>query len=486
MMQGDGMSGQERVFTVSEVNRMADGLLKDLFLWVEGEVCDLRMGYEGFGFFGLRDEHAYLPCVIFGEALRRLDFKLSEGAAILARGSLGIYAKRGQFRLNVLEAEESGEGRLRREFQALFEKLSREGLFSQELKRPLPEIPFRIGLVTSPEGAALHDVLTTINRRFPAARVFLRGARVQGEGAEEDIARALDFFNRAASLYPVEVIILARGGGSLEDLHPFNTEAVARAIRLSTIPVITGVGHEPDYTIADFAADHRAATPTAAAQVAVPVMSEILGRLEAGRRRLEQALDRRVEREERRLGHLAARRVFSSPDPLLFPAFQGLEDAHAGLRQAMWERLRSAGSELREKLMRLRGLGRERRDLPLRLRLAAERIKRSAVSGMAGCERELAEGRGRLERAVVRRVERGVEAWKSEALRLEGLSPLRPLRRGYAIACPEGSRRPLKEYGEVAPGARLELRLYRGMLRCVVQEAEEGEAALLPELPAWP
>lgn len=481
----EGIGGQQRVLTVTEVNRLADGLLRDVTLWVEGEVYDLRSGYQGFGFFSLRDQESSLQCVAFRDFWNRISAWLKEGITVLAWGSLGIYAKRGQFRLNVYEAEESGVGKLRREFQLLFEKLSQEGLFAEELKKPLPPVAFRIGLVTSPEGAVLHDVLTTLQRRFPAARVFLRGARVQGEGAEEEIAEALRFFNEVAASFPVEVIILARGGGSLEDLHPFNTEVVARAIRASRIPVVCGVGHEPDYTIADFAADLRAATPTAAAQAVVPQMEDLLKGLRSTATRLERAVSRRLERVASEMDRLAGRRVLSDADALLFSAYQELEEAHASLLRVMRGRLEKWGRELEEIGNRLVGLSRERRELPLRLQMWEEGVKRSARGQLARMEEGLSRRRERLERLLLRGMERREESWKRQALRVEGLSPLRPLARGYSIAYLEESRKPLRDYREVPEGGRLRLQLFRGLLRCAVEGGEAGEEAALPEVPSW-
>lgn len=479
-------SGPERVYSVNEANKLADALLRGTVLWVEGEACDVRLGYEGFGFFSLRDEQAVLPCVIFGEALRRLDFRLAEGVSVLARGSLGVYAKRGQFRLNVLEAEESGEGRLKREFARLFKRLSEEGLFAEGLKRPLPPTPFHIGLVTSLEGAALRDLVTNIHRRFPPARVYVRGVRVQGEGAENEIAAALGFLNSLGPDFPVEVIVLARGGGSLEDLQPFNTEVVARALRASRIPVVTGIGHEPDYTIADYAADLRASTPTGAAQAVVPVCSELLGGLVAGEARLSRALDRRLERAAGEVRRLEAGRHFTGPDALLFASSQRLEEAHGDLRRGVEAELERAAQELRAHRLRLLGLGRERRELPARLRFLAERLRASAAALAAAYEREAGSARQRL-LAGMRRCQDGrVERWRVTAARLEALSPLRVLARGYAIAYPEGSRTPLRDAARAREGQRLQLRLQRGGLKCEVKEVLTGGLEAAEEVPGWP
>ncbi len=477
------MQEQERVYTVNEVNRLADSILRHTVVWVEGEVCDLRLGYEGFGFFSLRDEQAVLPCVIFGDALRRLDFELVEGGSVLARGNLGVYAKRGQFRLNVLEAEESGEGRLKREYLRLFKRLSEEGLFAEELKRPLPPIPFNIGLVTSLEGAAVRDLVTNIRKRFPPAHIYIRSVRVQGEGAEEEIAQALRLFNSTTDRFPVEVIVLARGGGSLEDLHPFNTEVVARALRDSRIPVVTGIGHEPDYTIADYAADLRASTPTGAAQSVVPVLHDLTGQLSRNQERLGQSLKRRLERVEGEVGRIGTRRCFAGPDALLFPAYQHLEESHASLRRTWQQRLEGARQNLGAFRLRLLGFGRERRDLPLRLGYSQDRLRRAEKELMARCERQVGDARVLLPSRARQSLGGQADRWRSTALRLDALSPLRVLSRGYAIAYPEGSRVPLRDASLTQAGWRLEVQLLRGRLKCEVEEVLTGEFAAVEEVP---
>ena len=394
---------------------------------------------------------------------------------MLVRGNLGVYAKRGQFRLNVLEAEESGEGRLKREFLRLFKRLSEEGLFADELKRPIPPISFNIGLVTSLEGAAVRDLVTNIRKRFPPAHIYIRGVRVQGEGAEDDIAEALRFFNDVSGRFPVEVIVLARGGGSLEDLHPFNTEVVARALRASRIPVVTGIGHEPDYTIADYAADLRASTPTGAAQVVAPLMSGLLERLEGTGQRLNQAMNRRLERAESETRRMETRRCYSGPDALLFPAGQRLEEAHAAVRQAWRQRWDQARQGLAACRLQLLGLGRERRELPLRLRYTAERLERAERELLARLARQLSGVDSLMPSRTRQALAARAERWRSAALRLDALSPLRTLSRGYAIVYPEGSRVPLRDTARAAVGSRLEVQLARGRLKCAVEEILKEE-----------
>lgn len=463
------LKSEDYIYSVSEVNRLAHNRLQDIELWVEGEVCDLRLGYEEFGFFNLRDDQAILSCVVFGEVLRSISGVLVEGLSLLVRGTLGIYVKRGQFRLNVLEAEESGEGRLRREFLKLFNKLSEEGLFSDEVKKPLPGIPLHIGLITSPEGAAMRDVIVNIKRRFPPARVYLRGVRVQGEGAVEEIVGAIGFFNRIVPEIPVEVIILARGGGSLDDLHPFNTEEVARAIRASKLPVITGIGHEKDFTIADFASDFRASTPTGAAQKAVPLLEELLERIDETRKRLENALVRKLERVERELGHFLRLRVFQNPESILLDQLQAWEESNAQLREIWMRNLRRAEHQLQLLGLRLFNYSRENRELPLRINFYQERIKRAGEDLLLRAKQEEEKLGERLCASPGRLIDSLDGKWRMILAKLDSLSPLRVLSRGYAIVFPRDGGKPLRDVREARLGAEVDVQLFIGKMRCEIE-----------------
>jgi exodeoxyribonuclease VII large subunit len=280
--------------TVSQLLRSVRYALESRFplAWVRGEVSNLSRAPSGHVYFTLKDGGAQADCVMFRSRAAVFDGELHEGAQIEARALVTLYEPRGRFQLNVEAVRRAGVGPLHERFLRLKEKLEREGLFAAEAKRPLPGFPRTVGVVTSPAAAALRDVLTTLARRNPALRVIVYPAPVQGEGAARRIAAMLA---RASERAECDVLLLVRGGGSLEDLWSFNEEAVARAIRASRLPVVVGVGHETDFTIADFAADRRAPTPTAAAELASPSRAELLGRLAACTQRLSREMRRRLE-----------------------------------------------------------------------------------------------------------------------------------------------------------------------------------------------
>jgi len=462
---------EERVYSVGEVNRMADSLLQELVIWVEGEISNLRP-YPQYAFFSLSDEEAVLPCIMFREAMDGAACELREGVGVLARGRLGVYVKRGQYRMNVYEVQEAGEGRLRREFLRLLRQLSREGLFDERLKRPLPPFPDQVGLITSLEGAAVRDVVTNLTRRFPCCRLVIRGVRVQGEGAVEDITSAIRLFNEA---YPVDILILARGGGSLEDLQPFNSEEVVRAIRASSIPVVTGVGHEPDLTLADLAADYRASTPTGAAEAVVPSSGEVMALLRSREASLSAGLRRRLQNLEREFHLLAGRRSFTDPRLILDQPRQRLADAEVGMVASMGKFLERESARAGDYAKLLARYPREYRDLPGRIRREAGRLL-TAFGAWWRWRSGDVDARQRDLKAAAQSLLSGQEGrLRLAASRLEALSPLAVLSRGYAIASRRGERRPLLDSSEVEAGEEIDVRLHRGKLFCEVKGKEEGE-----------
>ena len=274
----DPFENQEHIYSISELNDEVASTLTQAFgvIWVEAEISNLMKSAAGHVYFSLKDESASVRCAMFRMQNQSLDFSLKDGMQILARAKVGLYKQRGEFKLIIEYAEESGEGLLRQRFELLKQKLQKEGLFDERHKKSLPETPESIGLVTSPQAAALQDILKTIKRRYPLVKVVLYPTPVQGNDATEKIASAIDIANLREEC---DVIIIARGGGSLEDLWCFNEELVARSIFQSKIPIVSGVGHETDFTIADLVADLRAATPTAAAEIALPSTSEIMDQL---------------------------------------------------------------------------------------------------------------------------------------------------------------------------------------------------------------
>ena len=284
-----GLSVERKVFSVSDLTRNVRFVLEENFsgVWVEGEVSNFKLHTSGHMYFSLKDEEAQIQAVMFRRENQRLDFELKEGLKVVAFGRISVYPIRGQYQFYAEKIEPKGLGALQLKFQQLKDKLNREGLFDEARKKPLPFLPKRIGIVTSVDGAALHDILTVLDRRFADVDILICPVPVQGPPAAPAIAEAVEDLNR---LRLVDVMIVGRGGGSLEDLWAFNEEIVARAISASAIPVISAVGHEIDFTIADFVADLRAATPSAAAELVMPVKEELLFRVSELQIRLNQNL----------------------------------------------------------------------------------------------------------------------------------------------------------------------------------------------------
>jgi exodeoxyribonuclease VII large subunit len=301
--------GESPVVSVTELNRYARQLLERSFslLWIAGEISNLTRAASGHWYFTLKDDNAQVRCAMFRHKNQYLDWRPENGMQVEARALVTLYEQRGEFQLSVENLRRSGLGALYEAFEKLKARLGAEGLFDESRKKPLPRFPRCIGIVTSPAAAALRDVLTTLRRRMPGIPVVLYPAPVQGEGAGEKIAAAL---RSAAQRGECDVLILCRGGGSIEDLWAFNEEAVARAVAASPIPVICGVGHETDFTIADFAADRRAPTPTAAAEMASPERLELLHRLDGLESRLRRRMSHALEQRMQQLDYLARRLVY--------------------------------------------------------------------------------------------------------------------------------------------------------------------------------
>ena len=441
------------VYAVSELAEILRGLLEDSLpnLWVQGEISNLAKPASGHWYFTLKDDKAQLRCAMFRNANFYVRPPPANGDAVLIRGKVGIYPARGELQMIVDHLEPAGTGALLRAFEALKARLAAEGLFEAALKRPLPAAPRRIGLITSGSGAAVHDVLTTLARRWPLAEVSLYPVPVQGAEAPPAIVRALAELPRRA---PVDVILLVRGGGSLEDLWAFNEEAVARAIRACPVPVVTGVGHEVDVTIADFAADLRAATPTAAAELATPDIAEWAAGLDGTRGQLAAAMRRRLERAGEQLERSQARLRLLHPGRRLQERAQRLDELDERLRHA-WNARLAAQRE------RLQGqAGRLLRADPA-LRLHSERRHVEALATLL---------RGRIHAQLA---DRGARLARAQAL-LDSLNPESVLARGYAIVRDEHGAL-LHDAAQVRPGAAIEARLARGSLTAEVRETRPAK-----------
>jgi exodeoxyribonuclease VII large subunit len=316
---------QEKVYTVTDITREIKGLLEQSFpaVWVEGEISNYLLHSSGHRYFTLKDENAQIKCTLWRFRGDQLQFEPADGMNVMVRGSITVYERNGQYQLDVVELVPAGVGKLQIAFQKLKEKLFEEGLFAEEHKKPLPRFPERIGVVTSPTGAAIRDIARIIRHRFPGVMIVLNPVRVQGEGAAEEIAQAIREFNQYKG---IEVMIVGRGGGSLEDLWAFNEEMVARAIYDSEIPVISAVGHEIDFTISDFVADARAATPSAAAQMVVPERDTMLEQIEANTGKLATTLDSLIGQLKQRLKSVEESYGFRRPLDIITQRSQKLDE----------------------------------------------------------------------------------------------------------------------------------------------------------------
>jgi exodeoxyribonuclease VII large subunit len=448
------LAPERRIYTVSELNARIRSTLEAEFsdVWVSGEISGLKLAASGHYYFTLKERDAQVRCVAFRSAHRYWKFKPQDGLAVLARGRIDVYEIRGEYQLLVEMLEPQGAGALQLAFEQLKKKLAAEGLFAAERKRELPRFPRRIGIVTSPHGAAIRDMVEILTRRFPGLHIQLFPARVQGEGSIEDVCRGIDYFSKTA--WP-DVIIVGRGGGSIEDLWTFNEEAVARAIAQCRVPVVSAVGHETDVTIADLVADLRAPTPSAAAEIVAPEREDVLHRLEATRNRFIQALRYRLAMWERRLRQQGIDRARNVLQRRIGRGLQRIDE----LEYRMRERIRAAIG-VRE---------RTRRALDLRLRRFDVRPR------LAANRRRLESASNALFQVLRIRLERRRAAFGQLHAQLEQLSPLRILERGYAIV--SNAQGIVKDAAAAPPRSRIHVRLAKGELDARVTGASRPELA---------
>ena len=442
------MATSERALSVSDAMALAKGVLEAVRLTVVGEVsgCTIKPGYKAV-YFSLKDDCALMPCLMWRDAYDTCEAELRDGQLVEVTGSFTAYAPKGRLQFQVRSVRVAGEGMLRLQVAALARRLEAEGLMAPERKRAIPAFPRRIGLVTSPRGKAIHDVIRTLRRRYPVAEVVIAGVQVEGEGAVDEIVRGLEALAAEADL---DVIILGRGGGSYEDLMPFNAEEVARAVVASTVPVVTGIGHEPDTSIADMVADLRASTPTAAAEAVSPDHTDVDRRLNALRRLLARALAHRVSDGATRLAALSHRPAFRDASYLLGPRLQTVDllaDALGRALPAQLRRQREAVERARDTLIRVG----TRVDTPFQLRVA--RVSEQVVAA----------GHAFVESAQRRS--------SLAAARLDDLSPLAILGRGYAV-CYEEDGTVVRSAERVSSGDRVRIRLAEGRLGCRVEDIE--------------
>jgi exodeoxyribonuclease VII large subunit len=441
-----------KTFTVAELNARIRGLLGDEFddIWVAGEISGSKTAASGHCYFTLKDHEAQLRCVCFRQSLRYLKCKPQDGMAVLARGHIDVYEARGEYQLLVEAIEPQGHGALQFAFEQLKKKLAAEGLFDAERKRPIPRLPQRIGIVTSPQGAVVRDITEILSRRFPGLHLRIYPALVQGEGSVEAVCRGIEYFSQSG--WP-QVMIVARGGGSLEDLWTFNEEAVARAIAASPVPVISAVGHETDFTIADFVADLRAATPSAAAELVICPREQIFDQLDVFEHKLLQAVRYRLAMAARALHERGVERA----PAVLHRNVGRMQQRVDELDYRMRSRVQAAAAARRKRLedwtARLRSL-----DLRLRMARAWSRLEAADAAAAQLMHLRLARAHGRLNPMIAH---------------LTQLSPLKILDRGYAIVTNEWGAI-VKQPADAPADSRIDVRVALGQLAARVLKSETG------------
>jgi exodeoxyribonuclease VII large subunit len=458
------------VYAVSRLVREARSALEGSFplVWVEGEISNLAMPASGHIYFTLKDEAAQVRCAMFRNRNRQLRFTPENGMQVLLRVRVTLYEGRGEFQLVVEHMEEAGSGALQRAYEALKHRLGSEGLFDQEIKKTLPTMPSSIGIVSSPDGAALHDILNVLNRRFPAAKIILYPVAVQGEGSATQIAQAI---TTADERQECDVLIVGRGGGSLEDLWSFNDEKVARTIVACQIPVISAVGHEVDFTIADFVADMRAPTPSAAAELAVPDSSELLLKVQSFGRRLSSLITQQLQNERRHVQHL----------------FRRLPQPKAQINQQL-QIVRRLTQQLNRSFLRTLENKQQKLDL-LTARLkhpqAKIDIQKQKVAGLTTRLQQAIKQKSqsvKSQRHTVQQLQKQLHVSMQQVLStqksklsqqmrtLAAVSPLNTLERGYSITTVAPTGEVLQNVTNVELGDSINVRLQQGLLNCEIKE----------------
>lgn len=439
----------KEIISVSELNRQARFLLESGLktVWLEGEISNLALPASGHIYFSLKDQSAQVRCAMFRSANRTLNFKPANGMAVLVHAKVSIYEARGEYQCVADHMEEAGLGQLRRQFEALKQQLAGEGLFAAEQKQPIPSLPKSIGIVTSPSGAAVRDILNILQRRFPAIPVVIYPTAVQGDAAKIRIAEAL---NAADGNH--DVIILARGGGSLEDLWAFNEDIVARAIFAAQTPIISGVGHETDFTIADLVADLRAPTPSGAAELAVPDRDDWMRNLQQLERRVARSAALLVSQLELGLSQTAHRLSRCSPQAVLQQRSQLLDELRRRLRQSILNKINSNKIEIN----------------------VLENKVRSNSPKAAVQNKQQKRGllRARLQTVIQQTLEQRSHRLAVQAGKLHTVSPLATLDRGYAIVTDSGNGKIMANTAGIKPGQQLTTRLSDGQFTSTVNRAE--------------
>ena len=450
-------SQQRDIFSISRLNREVRAVLEGSFplLWVSGEISNLARPASGHIYFSLKDKIAQVRCAMFRMKRQHLRFQPENGQQVLVRAQVGLYEGRGDFQLLIEHMEPAGEGALQQAFEELKERLAAEGLFDTALKRPLPPYPATIGLITSSSGAALHDILTIMQQRYPIVKVVIYPVQVQGTLAAKQIKEMITLANRRKE---VDLLILSRGGGSLEDLIPFNDEAVARAIAKSTLPLISAIGHEIDFTIADFVADQRAATPSAAAELATPDQQTLDSRISSFQQRLNHSFLQKLSQKRATLTSQLRHLQLLHPQQRLLQQTQHIDDLELKLTTAIQHRLSHTNGQIELLISRLNG--------------------RSPNQIISHHKQQLSNLATRFKRSFQQQQEESEKQLVTLAHNLHMASPLNTLGRGYALVTTTENGAVLQNAADVAAGDPINVQLANGRLKCRVEEIEKRKKLL--------
>lgn len=442
-------STEREVLSVSQLNRQARQLLETHLplLWVEGELSNVSIPSSGHWYFTLKDDQAQVRCCMFRNRNMLVRFRPQQGQHVLIRARVSLYEGRGDYQIIAEHMEEAGSGALQRAFDQLKHRLSAEGLFNEEFKKPLPKIPSHIAVITSPTGAAIRDVLSVLERRFAGIPVTVIPVAVQGKESAPQIARALELANRTGLF---DVILLTRGGGSLEDLWSFNDEAVARAIFSSKLPVVCGVGHEVDFTIADFVADRRAPTPSAAAEILVPDSDEWLDKFIGYEVALEDAMGRKLADWQKHLRHLRQR--LRHPRQRLEQQAQRLDNLELRLKNQVKHLLHRQQHHFAQ--------------LKLRLQAHHPQIRVTQLKGRLHAARQ------QLQKAQFHYLDRRKQRLVAATRLLNTLSPLNTLDRGFALASDAQTGQLVTRQAQITPGQRVQIRIAEGGFTGIVESLQ--------------
>ncbi|MBM7542440.1 exodeoxyribonuclease VII large subunit [Amphibacillus cookii] len=420
-------------------------------VWLKAEISNFKHHSRGHMYFTLKDDNARILAVMFAGYNRFLKFKPEDGMDVIVKGQVNVYEPQGQYQLYVHEMIPDGVGALHLAFEQLKNKLEKEGLFDQQNKKNIPTIPRHLGIITSETGAAIRDILTTIRRRFPLVKVTLFPALVQGDGAKYDLVKKLEQANDDQT---IDTLILARGGGSIEELWPFNEEMVARAVAASHIPIISGIGHETDFTIVDFIADLRAATPTGAAELAVPSKKDIANQIESNRRTLHRGIKAVINRNEAKLNKIQSSYAFKYPKQLLSQKEQELDRLIESIHRNMKSNLTKQQFHYHQLMSRLHS------------KHPTQQIKLN--------QQKAGYLTNALENNFKSHFRNKVVQFEKQLDKLKVLSPLETMKRGYGIGY-SSSGSLIKSVKQVAPGEQVTFKLQDGYLDCQIWGIEEDQ-----------